>query len=86
MKINVKAFALATGFTWGVNWFALTWWLILQEGITREVTLIGRIYRGFTISPVGSLIALGYGFVDGFLLGLLTSYLYNILRPRLTNQ
>ncbi len=86
MKINVKAFALATGITWGVNWFALTWWLILQEGITREVTLIGRIYRGFTISPVGSLIALGYGFVDGFLLGLLASYLYNILRPRLTNQ
>ncbi len=79
MKINVKAFSLATGIVWGINWFALTWWLILNEGITREITLIGRIYRGFSISPVGSLYAFIWGFLDGFLIGLLISLLYNVL-------
>ena len=29
MKLNVKAFALAGGIVWGLNWFGLTWWYIL---------------------------------------------------------
>ena len=73
MKLNIKAFALASGFVWGINWFALTWWMILFDGITREVTIIGRMYRGWNLSPTGSLIALVWGFgwfldrVDGCL-------------------
>lgn len=81
MKLNTKAFALAAGVVWGVNWFILTWWMILFEGVTHEVTLLGRWYRGFTVSPVGSLVALGYGFVDGFMIGLLLAWLYNKLVP-----
>jgi len=83
MKLNVKAFALAGGVVWGINWFFLTWWMISFEGITGDVTLLGRWYRGFTVSPIGSLVALGYGFVDGFLLCLLIAWLYNQLAPRL---
>ena len=71
MKLKPIAFALALGSVWGLNWFLLTWWMILFDGITHEVTLLGRWYRGFTVSPVGSLVALGYGLVDGFMLGLL---------------
>ena len=84
MKLNAKAFGLAAGVVWGINWFFLTWWMMLFEGVTRDVTLLGRWYRGFTVSPVGSLVALGYGFVDGFLLGLLIAWLYNKLIPRLS--
>ena len=86
MKINPKALALALGLVWGVNWFFLTWWMILFEGITHDVTLLGRWYRGFTVSPVGSLVALGYGFVDGFMLGLLVAWLYNKLAPRFRSK
>lgn len=81
MKLKVLPFSLATGIVWGINWFALAWWMILNEGITREITLIGRIYRGFSISPEGSLIALLWGFGDGFLIGLLLSLIYNKLLP-----
>jgi hypothetical protein len=86
MKLNAKAFGLAAGLVWGVNWFFLTWWMILFEGITHDVTLIGRWYRGYTVSPVGSLIALVYGFVDGFLLGLVVSWLYNKLAPHIKSK
>ena len=60
--------------------------MIFFEGITHDVTLIGRWYRGYTVSPVGSLVALGYGFVDGFLLGLMVAWLYNLLAPRLKSK
>ena len=86
MKLKPKALALALGLVLGVNWFILTWWMILWEGVTHEVTLLGRWYRGFTVSPVGSLVALGYGFVDGFLLGLLVALLYNKLAPLIKSK
>ena len=82
MKLNPKALAIALGSVWGFNWFILTWWMILFEGITHEVTLLGRWYRGFTVSPVGSLVALVYGFADGFLIGLMVAWIYNKIAPR----
>jgi hypothetical protein len=82
MKLNIKAFAIATGLVWGINWFGLTWWMILLDGITKEVTIIGRIYRGWTLSPAGSLVALFWGFIDGFFLGLLVAFIYNKIAPK----
>jgi len=86
MKLNVKAFALAGGLVWGFNWFALTWWMMLFDGATHEITIIGRMYRGWNLSPAGSLVALLWGFLDGFLLGLMVAWLYNTLAPRLTKK
>lgn len=82
MKLNVKAFALAVGLVWGINWFGLTWFMMLFDGITHEITIIGRIYRGWTLSPMGSLIALFWGFLDGFFLGLIIAWVYNKLTPK----
>ena len=82
MKLNIKAFALAAGLVWGINWFFLTWFMILFDGITHEITIIGRMYRGWTLSPVGSIVALLWGFLDGFLIGLLVAWIYNKLAPK----
>lgn len=86
MKLNIKAFALASGLVWGINWFAVTWWMMAFDGITREVLFLGRMYRGFTLSPVGSLVALLWGFVDGFLLGLMVAWIYNKIIPKLQSD
>ena len=86
MKLNVRAFALAAGLVWGINWFALTWWMMAFDGISYEMTIIGRMYRGFTVSPVGSIAALLWGFFDGFLLGLLAAWTYNKLIPLLKSK
>ena len=79
MKLNVKAFAFASALVWGLGLFVLTWWIILFEGATGEATLIGRIYRGYDISPVGSVVGLGYAFVDGLVGGAIFAWLYNRL-------
>jgi hypothetical protein len=79
MKLNIKAFTLASGFTWAAAWFIVAWWLILQEGPTGEITLIGRLYPGFRLSPLGSLFGLLWGFIDGCAMGGLLAVLYNRL-------
>jgi len=82
MKLNVKAFALAFGLIWGFGLFFLTWWIVAFDGATNEVTFIGHIYRGYTISPSGSLIGLAWAFPDGLIGGAIFAWLYNLLAGR----
>ena len=86
MKLNVKAFALACGSLWGVGLFAATWWIIAFEGATGDPTFIGRLYRGYAISPAGSLIGLVWALVDGVVGGAVFAWLYNLLAIRLTSR
>ena len=86
MKLNVKAFALTCGILWGIGLFLLTWWVIVFDGATGEPTLIGRLYRGFTISPVGSFIGLVWAFVDGLIGGAIFAWLYNLTSTRLLTR
>jgi len=79
MRLNVKAFAMTCGLFWGLVLFFLTWWLIAFEGSTQETTLIGQVYRGYTVSPAGSFIGLGWGLVDGSIGGALFAWLLNRL-------
>ncbi|MCH8151241.1 MAG: hypothetical protein IH830_02580 [Planctomycetes bacterium] len=58
MKLNVLALGLAFGLIWGLGLFLLTWWIIFFDGQTGETTIIGLVYRGYTISAVGSVIGL----------------------------
>jgi hypothetical protein len=84
MKLNVRAFALTAGLLWGLGLFCLTWWIILLDGPTGEVTLIGRLYRGYSISPVGSLVGLLWALGDGFVGGAVFAWLYNALSGMMT--
>ena len=77
MKLNVKAFGLACGIMWGLGLFAMTWWIIGFDGATGEVTLLGRLYRGYNISPAGSVVGLVWAVVDGFVGGAIFAWLYN---------
>jgi hypothetical protein len=77
MKLNVKAFGLACGLLWGLGLFAITWWIIALDGATGEATLIGRVYRGYTITPLGSVIGLVWATFDGLIGGVVFAWLYN---------
>ena len=77
MKLDVRAFAIACSLIWGFGLFFLTWWIIMFDGPTGEVTLIGRLYRGYSISPTGSVIGLLWAMVDGFVGGAIFAWLYN---------
>ena len=47
------------------------------DGATGDPTLIGRVYRGYTISAGGSFIGLIWAFVDGLIGGGIFAWLYN---------
>ena len=78
MKLNVKAFALTCGLIWGVGLFLLTWWIILLDG-TGGGSALGRICRGYDISPLGSLVGLAWALPGGLFGGAILAGLYNLL-------
>ena len=86
MKLNVKAFALTCGLVWGLGLFFLTWWIMAFDGATGDVTFIGRLYRGYSISPVGSVIGLIWAFPDGLIGGAIFAWLYNVLAGRASKK
>lgn len=87
MKLDVKAFAIACGLIWGFGLFFLTWWIMAFEGASAQPTWIGEIYRGYSISPIGSVIGLIWALPDGFIGGTIFAWLYNSLaRQPLTEE
>lgn len=84
MKLNVKAFAISFAICWGVGLFLITWWIILLDGITYETTFIGRVYWGYSISPVGSIIGLIWATIDGGITGAIFAWLYNLIVSRIS--
>lgn len=86
MKLDVKAFAVACGLLWGLGLFVITWWIMAFEGATGDPTFIGRLYRGYAISPTGSLIGLVWALVDGLVGGAVFAWLYNFLSSRFADQ
>jgi len=82
MRLHVRAFGFTCAFVWGLGLFCLTWWIIAFEGATGEVTILGRLYRGYNISPSGSVIGLIWAFADGLIGGLVFAWLYNALAAR----
>ena len=82
MKLNIKAFAIICALMWGLGVFCIAWWIMLFEGATGEVTLLGHLYRGFNISPLGSVIGLVWAFFDGLIGGAIFAWLYNLLVSR----
>ena len=85
MKLNITAFAVTAALVWGLGIFALTWWIIVLDGASTEMTLIGKVYRGYTITPLGSVIGLVWALVDGFIGGAIFAWLYNLITVRLTS-
>jgi len=79
MRLNPKAFGLTCGIFWGAGLFSLTWWVMAFEGSSRKPTGLSKLYRGYTITPAGSIIGLVWGFCDAFVGGLSFAWLYNEL-------
>ena len=83
MKLNVLAVGLACGLIWGLGLFLITWWIIMFDGQqVGETLVLGRIYRGYDVTTMGSLIGLAWGFVDGLVGGIIFAWLYNFLAGR----
>ena len=82
MRLNVKAFAITCALLWGMGLFLITWWIILIEGPSDTVLFIGRVYRGYSLTPLGSLIGMAWALVDGAVGGAIFAWLYNFISAK----
>ncbi len=78
MKLKPFALGLSLGIVWGGALF-ITTWLSYFTGYGKLFldALVGSIYPGYTISPVGSFLGLVYGFVDLLIMGILVGWIYS---------
>ena len=79
MKLCIKSFALTCAIFGGFGLFLVTWWKIITRAATGHVTFVGRIFLGYNVSPLGSLIGLIWGLVFGLIVGALFDWIYNRL-------
>ncbi|NGX28652.1 MAG: hypothetical protein K940chlam1_00836 [Candidatus Anoxychlamydiales bacterium] len=81
MKLNVRAFTIATGITWGLFMLFLAWISSFGWGI-RDVSVIAGLYLGYTPTFLGGVIGAIWGFIDGAIGGFIFSYFYNLLAAK----
>jgi len=77
MKLDVRAFAVTCSLLWGLGLFLATLWIVLMDGPSADPTLIGRIYRGYSLTSTGAFVGLVWGLVDGAIGGAVFAWLYN---------
>lgn len=82
MRLSVKALVVTCALLWGLSLFIGTWWIIVWDGASAGATFVGKVYRGYTVTPVGSLIGLLWGLVDGAIGGALFGWIYNAIAGR----
>jgi len=82
MQLNPKAFALACGILWGAGLFLATLWLMIIGSQGNTIILLGKFYWGYSLSFVGAIMGLIWGFVDGIIGGFLLAWLYNKFSPK----
>ncbi|MBW2998437.1 bacteriophage holin [Candidatus Woesearchaeota archaeon] len=75
-KLDVKAFALATGILFAISSFFLGIVAMFGWGF-KLITLFASFYKGFAPTVLGSFIGALWGFVDGFIGGFIIASVYN---------
>ncbi len=78
MKLKPLALGVSIGLVWGGSLFLTTWLSYFTNyGELFLRTMAQSIYPGYSITPVGSILGLVYGFVDGLISGALVGWIYN---------
>lgn len=78
MRLKPVALGMGLGIVWGLALFMTTWLSYLTGyGKLFLDVFAGSIYPGYTISPLGSVLGLIYGFLDLFIMGSLVGWIYN---------
>ena len=77
MKLNIKAFGLAGGITWGLLILLLTFWFLIMGYQGSVLAKLGNVYIGYSVTLWGAFIGLVWGFIDGFIIGAFFAWLYN---------
>ncbi|HXF05850.1 MAG TPA: hypothetical protein VNM72_10610 [Blastocatellia bacterium] len=77
MRLNIKAFAVATGLLWGLVILLLTVFLAWRESGGEHLSRLGLLYPGYAVTYGGSIIGFLWSFVYGAIGGAFFAWLYN---------
>ena len=82
MNLNIKAFGLTCGILWGLTILITTYWVLIGNSGGTTLALLHKFYFGYSVSWLGGIIGLIWGFVDGLICGAIFAWLYNKLSGR----
>jgi hypothetical protein len=74
--MNLKASAIAGGILWGLLLFAFTL-IEAARGHGQTLDSLSAIYIGYSVTYLGSVAGLIYGFVSGAIVAAVFAWLYN---------
>ena len=77
--LSIRSVALTLGIMGGASMFLLAWWLIIIGNAEGPITLLERMYIGYSFTPLGSVIGAIWGFVDFGIGGAIFAWLYNLI-------
>jgi hypothetical protein len=76
-KLSICSLAFAVGLTNGIGMMVLAYMGMMHWIGDGMIVLISSMYHGYAPTVVGGLFGLGWGFLDGFLFGMLVAIFYN---------
>ena len=76
-KLDVIETGKIFGAVWGSFVFLLGFSVYLRNRDSRFIKVLSKVYFGFNGTLPGSLIGGGWGFLDGFLTGIVLAWIYN---------
>ena len=79
LKLNKIVCSLAAGLTIGFMFFVLAVWAMLlpSESVVGLAALFSSVMPGYSVSIIGCLVALLYGFVFGAVMGFVFAFFFN---------
>ena len=77
--MSIRSVALTAGILGAMAMFFLAWWLIIIGETQGPITLLERMYIGYSFTPLGSVIGAIWGFVDFGIGGAIFAWLYNLI-------
>ncbi len=78
--MSIRAFALTAGIFGAGTMFLIPWWLILVGNADGPITLLERMYIGYSFTPLGSIIGAIWGFIDFTIGGAIAAWLYKKIK------
>ena len=78
--IPVRSCGLTLGIFGAATMFFLAWGVILTGNAAGPPTLLERVYIGYSVTPMGSIIGAIWGFVDWGIAGAIFAWLYNKIK------
>jgi len=78
MRLNLKALALSCGILWALCLFLVTLISLGTGYADALLEVVASVYPGYSVSALGLILGLIYGFVDGAIAALIFGSVYNL--------